>query len=154
MGSVSFANYQTLKLSTSFNSFFHSKQPCIVSLYHHSHKVVPSLSLPKRSTFYHAAGLISNFVPVTLLFIFLFFLGFFFLFKKIVFYMGFHDFGLVFVVKKRKLYRGWFYDQKRGFTCCQNYNKCEWRYYWYLRTIVIHHIHVMFFSRLILYWIL
>ncbi|OMO74107.1 Cystathionine beta-synthase, core [Corchorus capsularis] len=67
MGSVSFANYhQTLKLFPSFNSFLQSKQPCIVSLYQHSHKaVVPSsLSLPKRSSFRRAAGLIANSVPV------------------------------------------------------------------------------------------
>ncbi|XWS39926.1 hypothetical protein CRYUN_Cryun18bG0096700 [Craigia yunnanensis] len=63
MGSISFANYQTLKLFPSFNSFLHSKQPCIVSLYHHSHKVIPSLSLPKRSSFRRAAGLIANSVP-------------------------------------------------------------------------------------------
>ncbi|XWS54774.1 hypothetical protein CRYUN_Cryun10bG0118200 [Craigia yunnanensis] len=63
MGSITFANYQTLKLFPSFNSFLHSKQPCIVSLYHHSHKVVPSLSLPKRSSFRRAAGLIANSVP-------------------------------------------------------------------------------------------
>ncbi|XVF01288.1 hypothetical protein REPUB_Repub04eG0074900 [Reevesia pubescens] len=64
MGSVTFANYQTLKLFPSFNSFLHSKQPCIVSLYHHSHKVVvPPLSLPKTTSFHRAAGLISNSVP-------------------------------------------------------------------------------------------
>ncbi|KAK6241082.1 hypothetical protein SCA6_006471 [Theobroma cacao] len=63
MGSISFANYQTLKLFPSFNSFLHSKQPCIVSLYHHSHNVVPSLSLPNRRSFRRAAGLIANSVP-------------------------------------------------------------------------------------------
>ncbi|XP_021289385.1 CBS domain-containing protein CBSX2, chloroplastic-like [Herrania umbratica] len=63
MGSISFANYQTLKLFPSFNSFLHSKQPCIVSLYHHSRDVVPSLSLPKRRSFRRAAGLIANSVP-------------------------------------------------------------------------------------------
>ncbi|KAK6253521.1 hypothetical protein QUC31_015241 [Theobroma cacao] len=63
MGSISFANYQTLKLFPSFNSFLHSKQPCIVSLYHHSHNVVPSLSLPNRRSFRRATGLIANSVP-------------------------------------------------------------------------------------------
>ncbi|XP_022763421.1 CBS domain-containing protein CBSX2, chloroplastic-like [Durio zibethinus] len=63
MGSISFANYQTLRLFPSFNSFLHSKQPCIVALYHHSHKVEPSLSIIKRSSFRRAAGLIANSVP-------------------------------------------------------------------------------------------
>ncbi|XVE66805.1 hypothetical protein DITRI_Ditri08aG0108900 [Diplodiscus trichospermus] len=63
MGSMSYPNYQTLKIFPCFDSFLHSKQPCIVSLYHHSRKVVPSLSLPKRSSFRRSAGLIANSVP-------------------------------------------------------------------------------------------
>ncbi|XVF67543.1 hypothetical protein PTKIN_Ptkin10aG0129800 [Pterospermum kingtungense] len=65
MGSISFANYQTLKLFPSFNSFLHSNQPCIVSLYHHNSNkvVVRSLPLPKRSFFRPASGLIANSVP-------------------------------------------------------------------------------------------
>lgn len=67
MGSISFVNSQTLKLFPSFYSFLHSKQPCIVSMYHYSHKVAlaPSLSLPKPKdgSFRLAAGLITNSVP-------------------------------------------------------------------------------------------
>ncbi|XVF45103.1 hypothetical protein PTKIN_Ptkin02bG0179000 [Pterospermum kingtungense] len=63
MGSISFTNCQTLKLFASLDSFRRSKQPCIVSLYHHSHTLVPSLSLPNRSPFRRAAGLIANSVP-------------------------------------------------------------------------------------------
>ncbi|XP_039019938.1 CBS domain-containing protein CBSX2, chloroplastic-like [Hibiscus syriacus] len=65
MASISLANFQTLKLFPSLNSFLHSKQPCIVSLYHHPDKVVPSLSLskPKGDSFHPAVGLIANSVP-------------------------------------------------------------------------------------------
>lgn len=137
MGSIYFANYQTLKPFPSFNSFLHFKQPCIVSLYHHSNKVQPSLSLPRGSSFCRASGLISNSAPVNP-----FFPSSFFLLEEIFFYMGSNDFVLLFwVVEKRKFYGGWFYDQKRELTRCQNYNQCGWRYYWYL----FYHIYVIFF---------
>ncbi|GMI88260.1 hypothetical protein HRI_002495300 [Hibiscus trionum] len=51
-GSISFANHQTLKPFASFDSFRHSR------------KVVPSsLSLPRRNSSRHAAGLIADSAP-------------------------------------------------------------------------------------------